>query len=332
MAASEKKGGRKQASTVMPQLKDNFVEVLADHTAGDPMNDGVIWTHLTQQQIADRLADYGTPVSTEVVRRLLDGFDFSKRQAQKKRSMGQHPDRNAQFEYIAELKQEFLGAGNPVISMDSKSKEPLGNFFRAGRLYSTGVLETFDHDFRNRADAVVIPHGLYDVARNVGHITLGLSHDTSEFACDSLGGWWRRYGRRAYPGADMLLLLCDCGGSNSYRHYIFKEDLQKLVNALGIPIRVAHYPPHCSKHNPIEHRLFPHITRVCQGVIFHTLEIVKRFIAKTATSTGLRITLNVLDKIYETKRHASKAFKNTMPILFDESLPAWNYTAVPDYL
>lgn len=315
----------------MPELEDNFVEVIVDHTAGDPTDD-VIWTHLTQQEIADRLEQSGTPVSTAVVRQLLKDFNFSKRQAQKKRSMGHHPDRNAQFEYIAQLKQEYLEAGNPVISMDSKSKEPLGNFFRAGRLYTNGVLEANDHDFRSQADALVIPHGLYDLARNVGHITLGLSHDTSAFACDSLGAWWGRYGCRAHPNADMMLLLCDCGGSNSYRHYIFKEDLQRLVNGLGIPIRVAHYPPYCSKHNPIEHRLFPHVTRACQGVIFHTLEIVKRFIAKTSTRAGLRVTVSVLDKIYETKRKASDSFKKAMPLLFDEFLPDWNYIAVPDYL
>lgn len=328
---SEKKGGRKKASTAMPQLEDNFVEVIIDHTAGDPTDD-VIWTHLTQLEIADRLAERQTPVSTAVVRQLLKDFDFSKRQAQKKRSMGHHPDRNAQFEYIAQLKQEYLEAGNPVISMDSKSKEPLGNFFRAGRLYSKGVLETYDHDFRSQADALVIPHGLYDLARNLGHITLGLSHDTSEFACDSLGRWWRRSGHRAYPESDMMLLLCDCGGSNSYRHYIFKEDLQRLVNSLGMPIRVAHYPPYCSKHNPIEHRLFPHVTRACRGVIFHTLEIVKRFISKTSTRAGLRVTVSVLDKLYETKRKATEEFKKAMPILFDDFLPDWNYIAVPDYL
>lgn len=316
----------------MPDLEDNFVAVVADHTAGDPMDEEVVWTNLTQQQIADRLADLGTPVSTSVVREMLDDFDFSKRQAQKKLALGQHPDRNAQFEYIATLKQEFLAAGNPVISMDSKTKEPLGNFFRAGRLYSTGVIKTFDHDFRHRADAVVIPHGLYDLGQNVGHITLGLSHDTSEFACDSLGLWWRGDGRDDYPWADIMLLLCDCGGSNGYRHYIFKEDLQQLVNELDIPIRVAHYPPYCSKYNPIEHRLFPHITRACQGVVFHTLEIVQRLIAKTSTSTGLTVTLHVLDKTYQTKRKASENFKKAMPILFDEFLPDWNYTVVPDSL
>lgn len=316
----------------MPELEGNFVDVVADHTAGDPCHGEVVWTSLTQQEIVDALGERGTPVSTEVVRQLLDEFDFSRRQALKKRSMGHNPDRNAQFENIAALKDEYLDLGLPVISMDTKKKEPLGNFFRAGHIYTQSVIETYDHDFQNHAEATVIPHGFYDLARNVGHVTLGLSHDTSEFVCDSLGTWWRRYGRRAYPDAGELLLLCDSGGSNSYRHHIFKYDLQRLVNKIKLPIRVAHYPPYCSKHNPIEHRLFPHITRACRGVIFHTLEIVKRFIRKTSTSTGLRVTLNVLDNEYPTKRKAPKQFKSSMPIVFDDFLPDWNYTAMPQPL
>jgi hypothetical protein len=302
---------------------------MGEHIAGDPTGGEVIWTELTQREIAERLAEQGTPVSTEVVRHLLDDFDFSKRKAQKQRSMGQNPHRNAQFENIAALKQEFLEVGEPVISMDTKKKEPLGNFFREGRLYTTGVIDTYDHDFNSFSGGMVIPHGLYDLRRNVGHVTLGLSHDTSEFACDSFSMWWRRYGRRAYPDAEEILLLCDGGGSNSYRHHIFKEDLQRLVNKIEIPVRVAHYPPYCSKYNPIEHRLFCHITRACQGVIFHTLDIVKRFIRRTCTRTGLRVTLNVLPKAYQTKRKASAEFLESMPILFDEFLPDWNYTAVP---
>ena len=316
----------------MHDLEDNFVEVMANHIAGDPTKGEVIWTNLTQQEISDGLAELGTPVSTPVVRELLDEFGFSRRRAQKQQSMGHHPDRNAQFEYIAQLQKEFLDEGLPVISMDTKKKEPLGNFFREGRLYTTGVIEVYDHDFRSHADTVVVPHGLYDVGRNVGHVTLGVSRDTSQFACDSLGMWWQRYGHRAYPDADIMLILCDCGGSNSYRHFIFKEDLQRLVDKLDMPIRVAHYPPYCSKYNPIEHRLFPHITRACQGVIFHTLQIVKRVVRKTSTRTGLRTTLNVIDRLYEAQRKASQEFKQAMPILFDNFLPDWNYTALPNSL
>jgi hypothetical protein len=177
--ASEKKGGRKKAGIAITGLVDNFVEVIVHHTAGDPARDGVVWTYLTQQQIADELAKLGTVVSTETVRQLLDEFEMSKRKAQKSVTMGEYEHRNEQFEHIAKLKEEHLASGDPVISMDSKKKERLGNFFREGRLYSTGPLKTFDHDFYSQSGQPVIPHGLYDFGRNVGHITLGTSHDTS---------------------------------------------------------------------------------------------------------------------------------------------------------
>jgi hypothetical protein len=259
----------------------------------------------------------------------MDEFELSKRKAQKSVTMGEYEHRNEQFEHIAELKERHLADGNPVISMDTKKKEPLGNFFREGKLYATGPLKTFDHDFRSQSDALVIPHGLYDFQRNVGHITLGLSHDTSEFACDNLRYWWTRQGRLAYPEATEILLLCDAGGSNSYRHHIFKEDLQRLVSHIRIPVRVAHYPPYCSKYNPIDHRLFPHVARACQGIIFHTLDIVKRFIRRTTTSTGLRVTLHVSQKRYQKGRKASIQFKENCPVIFDDFLPELNYLVLP---
>ena len=299
------------------------------HTAGDPNQDGLVWTYLTQQQIVDELAKYGTSVSTETVRALLDEFEFHKRKAHKSVAMGTYPHRNEQFEYIAKLKEEHLADGNPIICMDTKKKERLGNFFRDGSLYATDSIETFDHDFHSQSDALVVPHGLYDLQRNVGHITLGLSHDTSEFACDSFRYWWTHHEQAAYPNASEILLLCDAGGSNSYRHHIFKEDLQNLVNRIQVPIRVAHYPPYCSKYNPIDHRFFPHVARACQGIIFRTLDIVQRFIRRTTTSTGLRTTLHVLDKCYETGRAASARFLENCPIIFDAILPELNYLVVP---
>jgi hypothetical protein len=313
-------------------LKDNFVEVVMHHTASDPNHDGLIWTYLTQQQIADELAQYGTSVSTETVRGLLDEFEFSKRKAQKNVALGEYPHRNEQFEHIAQLKEKHLKDDNPIICMDTKTKEPIGNFFREGKLYATGPIRTLDHDFRSQSDALVVPHGLYDYQRNVGHITLGLSHDTSEFACDSFRYWWTHHEKSAYPRATEILLLCDAGGSNNHRHYIFKEDLQRLVNKIQIPIRVAHYPPYCSKYNPIDHRLFPHVARACQGIIFRTLDIVKRFIRRTTTSKGLRVTLNVLSKCYQKGRAASAGFMENCPIIFDDFLPDLNYLVVPcDY-
>ena len=313
----------------MPALEDNFIQVVSDHTAGDPMREDVVWTYLSSTEIADRLARLGTPVGPDTVRGLLEEFGFAKRQAEKTKIMREVPFRNEQFENIARLRNQYLDSPNPIISMDTKKKEHLGNFFRAGRAYSTGPNATFDHDFSSFAEGVVIPHGLYDVRRNVGHLTLGTSHETSQFACDSFRLWWRRYGLSAYPDATSILLLCDGGGSNNCRHYIFKEDLQRLVNHIGIPIRVAHYPPYCSQYNPIEHRLFPHVTRAWSGVVFRTVGVVKRCAQRVWTSTGLRITVAVIDKVYQLARQASDRFLSSFPIIFDDWLPDWNYTVIP---
>ena len=179
------------------------------------------------------------------------------------------------------------------------------------------------------ADGKVVPHGIYDLQHNRGYLNLGISKDTSEFACESIKLWWVNYGKFIYPQADSILIKCDGGGSNNSNHHIFKSDLQKLVDELGIEIRIAHYPPYTSKYNPIEHRLFPHVTRACQGVIFTSIELVKKLMAKTHTKTGLSVVVNVSDKIYETGRKVAKGFKETMKIIFDEYLPKWNYRAVP---
>jgi len=304
--------------------------VLRDRTAGDPMRPEVKWTDLTRREICGWLAQRGTPASRRGVKYLLRKHGYVKRKARKTRAMGpRHPDRNAQFQNIARLKQEFLDAGEPVISMDAKKKELLGNFYRDGRLYARQAIEVFDHDFPGAADGAVFPHGLYDVGLNRGHINLGTSHETSEFACDSIERWWCAEGRKRYPHATRLLLLCDGGGSNSARRYVFKEALQGLAARLGLEIRVAHYPPYCSKYNPIEHRLFPHVTRACQGVVFHTIQIVKTLMEKTTTRTGLQVTVDILDKVYETGRQCAKGFKQNMKILFDDLLPQWNYRAIP---
>ena len=218
--------------------------------------------------------------------------------------------------------------GNPVISMDTK-KELIGSLYRAGRLYTQEEVKVYDHDWPSLAEGVVIPHGLYDLARNEGYIQIGTSHDTGEFACDSLQYLWQHHGVIHYPDAVSILLLCDGGGSNSSRHYLFKQDLQRLANELGIEIRIAHYPPYTSKYNPIEHRLFPHVTRACQGVIFKSTEIVQELIAKTKTSTGLQVFATILDGVYETGRNVTEEYKQNMEIVFDDYLSQWNYTAVP---
>jgi len=313
----------------MPELKDNLRQVVGDHTAGDPQRPDVTWTYLSSTEIAQRLEALGTPVGPDTVRSLLEELGFHKRQAEKTKTMGEAPDRNEQFEIIAGLKRQYQDSPNPIVSMDTKKKELLGEFFRDGQAWATGPNAVFDHDFPSYAQGKIIPHGLYDLKRNVGHITLGTSHDTGEFACDSLRLWWQRHGARAWPRAKSILLLCDGGGSNNCRHHIFKEDLQRLVNRIGIPIRVAHYPPHCSKYNPIEHRLFPHIARAWSGVIFRTWDIVTTCLRRVWTSTGLKLTYAVLDKEYLLKREASDDFLEAYPIQFQKRLPDWNYTVTP---
>ena len=158
----------------------------------------------------------------------------------------------------------------------------------------------YDHDFPYLADGVVIPHTIYDLQCNSAYVNIGISKDTSEFACESLKLWWLNYGRYQYPNSTSILMLADSGGSNSYRHYVFKEALQQLADDLGIEIRMAHYPPYASKWNPVEHRVFPHITRALRGVILTSHEQVKRLIERTKTSTGLTVTAQIVTKVYQT--------------------------------
>lgn len=322
-------GGRKSATLSIEGLDAAFLRVLAQHTAGSPMDETVKWTNLTRQEIAELLQADGIEVSVTVVDQLLERHHYRKRKAQKRLSSGNHPQRNEQFEKIEQLVETYQAAGHPVISMDTKKKELIGSLYRAGQLYTQAEIEVLDHDWPTLAEGVVIPHGVYDLSRNEGYIQIGTSHDTGEFACDSLRYWWQHYGSKHYLGASSILLLCDGGGSNSARHYLFKQDLQALVNELGVEIRIAHYPPYTSKYNPIEHRLFPHVTRACQGVIFENVELVEELIAKTKTKTGLQVFATILDGAYKTGRKVTEEFKRTMEIVFDDYLPKWNYTAVP---
>jgi hypothetical protein len=325
----KKGGGRKRLIDTIAKVSEVFLQVLRDHTAGDPMNPDVKWTNLSRRQIARRMTDMGMPVSRRIVRQLLEQHGYRRRKAVKKVTMGSHPDRNAQFEAIARLKVEYRDAGLPVLSIDTKKKELLGNFHRPGQTYTQQGVETFDHDFPSAGQGKLIPHGIYDLTHAHAAIHLNTSHDTGELCCDSIALWWEEHGRAAYPQAKRLLILCDGGGSNSATHYLFKEDLQRLADRLGWELRVAHYPPYCSKHNPIEHRVFPHVTRACQGVIFHTMEIAKQFIERAKTNTGLRVTVSILNKAYETGRKYAEGFKENLKIAFDDHLPKWNYRALP---
>lgn len=269
-------------------------------------------------------------MSCRIVRQLLKHHGFVRRQAQKKKSFKQHPERNPQFENITALKATYLAAGQPVLSMDTKKKEMLGNFYRNGKLYTRETLTVWDHDFPSYSEGKVVPHGLYDIGLNKAHVNLGTSHDTTEFACDSVARWWEQHGCRDYPAASQLLILCDGGGSNPSRSPLFQQDLQALANTLKLEIRIAHFPPYCSKHNPIEHRVFPHVTRACEGVIFESVPLVKELIERTSTRTGLQVTVDIIDRVYETGRKAALELKASLRVVADAFLPAWNYTVTPN--
>lgn len=322
-------GGRKKTEAKSPEITHRVQQTLQERTAGDPMRHDLVWTDLTPREIADSLHEQDLSVGPRIVRRILDTLGFARRQIAKVLPGGETLDRDPQFRHLAHLIQDFQGTGNPILSMDTKKKEFLGTLYRDGKVYCQETIKAFDHDFPSLAQGVIIPHGIYDLVLNHGWLHLGLSRDTTEFACDSLRLFWQHEGQRLYPDASAILLLCDGGGSNSCRKHLFKEDLQSLANELRIPIRVAHYPAYCSKFNPIERRLFCHVTRACQGVLFDSLQTVVRLMQKTTTQTGLSVTVRVMDKLYETGRKVSDAFKQNMPIVFEPVLPKWNYWAVP---
>lgn len=326
-----KKGsGRKRALDIINRIDDVFLEVLKDHTAGNPMKEDLFWTNLTQKEISERMKEKGINISVTVVKQLLKKHGYVKRKQQKKKTMKSSEGRDEQFRKIRKLRKVYEKTDNPIISIDAKKKEQIGNFYREGTVYAQEPIQTYDHDFNDVSEGVVIPYGIYDIKKNTGFVNIGTSHDTSEFACDSMLSWWEETGMKNYPNANSILVLCDGGGSNSSSRYLFKEALQKLVNEINMEIRIAHYPPYCSKYNPIEHRMFPHITQACKGVVFKSVDLVKKLIEKAKTSKGLKVVANVMNKVYETGKKVKKEFKENMKIMFDKILPKWNYRVIPE--
>jgi hypothetical protein len=295
------------------------------------MQEDLYWTDLCSSAIAQQLTDLGSPVSPPTAKKLLEENGFAKRKIIKDLAGGTTPDRNAQFEQIERLRSDYRSTNNPIFSIDTKKKELLGTLYRAGRVYSQRSFHAFDPDFPSWSLGKIVPHGIWDTERKHGHLNLGLSRDTSEFACDSFRWYWKRIGRFHYPESTSILWLCDAGGSNNCRHHIFKQDLQDLVDDIGIEIRVAHYPTYCSKFNPIERKFFSQVTRTCQGVLFDRILTVVNLMRKTKTTTGLTTTVHVIKKLYETGRKVRDNFKESVQIQFDEILPRWNYTAVPSW-
>jgi hypothetical protein len=310
-------------------LLEAFRTVIDTRTAGDPMREGVLWTNLTRSEIVAALGQEGFEVSTSSVDRLLAELNLGRRKPQKVKTMGACKDRDAQFKKIAELKTQYLKAGLPVLSIDSKKREILGDYVRPGSVLSTAPLRGWDHDFPGLRKGVVIPHGIYDLGRNEGYVHLGTSHNTPEFAIDSMFHWWDHHGVHQYRGAPGALALFDSGGSSGCHAVRFKDGLQRFADLTGLTIRVAHYPTHCSKYNPIEHRLFPHLARVCKGVLLESVEMVKTLMLKASTSTGLRVFVDILNRFYKEGLKLPDFIRDSLHIRFDRILPIWNYVVVP---
>lgn len=302
------------------------------HIAGDPMNSDIKWVKLTRDEISQHMKNKGVMVSRNIVRKLLKKHKFVKRKMLGKIRCGDFVDREKQFEIINKKVDQFKNSANAVISMDTKRKEPLGRLFRQGKVYCSRAIEAHDHSNDSLIKGQIVPHGIYDVKQNQAYINIGVTHETAEFLCDSLKHWWETNGKINYPSAKEILILCDAGGANSWRIHVFKFELQKICNLLKVKIVICHYPPYASKWNPIEHRVFPHVTRAMEGVMLETHEQVQGLIEKTHTKTGLKVTASILDKIYNIGRVVSKKVLDLINITYDAEVPGLNYSVCPQTL
>jgi len=299
-------------------------------TAGDPMSQRR-WTHQTAEKVAQCLASgYGIQVSATVVRRLLKDLDYSLKSNKKCLSAGNSPDRDKQFGIIKGLREEYMAAGDPIISVDTKKKELIGLFKNAGRTWCRDYKKVKDHDFRSEAKGVAAPYGIFDPQKNFGVLVVGESADTPEFAVNSIITWWKKHGRYDYPSTDRLLILADSGGSNGARPRVWKKQLQEqFVDQFGITITVAHYPVGASKWNPIEHRMFNEITKNWAGQPLETFDTVVNFARETTTKTGLRIEAYRDERVYEKGKKVSDKEMEKLAFTSADDLGKWNYMIEP---
>lgn len=296
---------------------------------------GLRWARKTRQKIANELAKDGVLVSANTVGRILKTMGYSLRTNRKMLSTGndtphKRKERNQQFGVIRKIHENFVRSGNPVISVDTKKKEKVGNFKNEGTTWGKEAVLVNDHDFATLAEGDAIPRGVYDVQRNKGFISVGISHDTPEFAVDSVAKWWEDDGSYQYHGKKALLILADAGGSNSARSTMWKYYLQtKICDQYNITVTVCHYPTGASKWNPIEHRMFGPISQNWAGVPLRSYETILKYIRKTVTKTGLTIKAYLNRKKYQTKQKLNEDQKDEIFIEHGKVFPNWNYTIKP---
>jgi hypothetical protein len=298
-------------------------------TAGDPMSDQK-WQRSSLRRLSAKLTDQHHSVSHTTVGRLLVQMNYALKANVKRLAGASHPDRERQFEYIEQQKQAFLAAGLPVISVDTKKKELIGNFKNAGRTWRQAADAVNDHDFAHDAVGKAIPYGIYDLQHHCGSIYVGTSADTPQFAVEMIARWWQTDGQALFPTASQLLILADAGGSNGCRPRMGKQQIQEqLADRLGLEATVCHYPRGASKWNPIEHRLFGPISLNWAGIPVRTFETMLAYIRGTTTVTGLRVNAELIDLLYEKGRTVSAAAMQDLNIQFADVCPKWNYTIRP---
>ena len=292
---------------------------------------GLKWTRKTTAKIAWILEDQGISVSPNTVARLLYQMDFSLRVNRKSIASNSSRDRNQQFQYIGSLRTRFERQGLPIVSVDSKKREMIGNFKQAGAKWDRTPVAVNDHDFLSDADGVALPYGIYDPVLNRAMVSVGISHDTSAFAAHSIARWWKREGSVHYRNASRLLILADAGGSNSYNRWAWKTEIQtQLSNPFSLTVTVAHYPSGASKWNPIEHRLFSEISKNWAAEPLVSYEKMLKFIRSTKTQTGLLVNAYLDRANYPTGVKPNKEDISDIRLTRGKILPNWNYTIAPN--
>jgi hypothetical protein len=323
-------GGRKRVTAKDPTIRADLEALVDPVTRGDPMSP-LRWTCKSTRRLATELRVQGHEVSPNTVAALLYALDYSLQATHKTKEGGTHPDRNAQFEYINEQVQSFQQRGQPVISVDAKKKELVGDFKNGGQEWQPkGCPEPVRvYDFIDKTLGKAIPYGVYDLTENAGWVTVGTDHDTPAFAVASIRQWWRQMGMRCYPTARELLITADGGGSNSTRSRLWKVELQRFADETGLRVHVCHFPPGTSKWNKIEHRLFCHITQNWRGRPLVSHEVIVNLIGSTTTRTGLKVRARLDQRTYPTGVKVSDAELERVRLKPAEFHGNWNYKILP---
>jgi hypothetical protein len=306
--------------------------IVDSSTRGDPMSP-LRWICKSTRSIAEELNRQGYTVSHTKVAQLLRKNGYSLQANRKTIEGKQHPDRNAQFEHISKRVAAYLRTGQPAISVDTKKKENLGNMKNPGKTYRRkgDPITVKTHDFPDKELGKAIPYGVYDLTNNEAGVTVGISHDTAEFAVAAIGQWWTKLGCERFPSAKRILITADSGGSNSPRTRLWRWELQRFANETGLKIELCHFPPGTSKWNKIEHRLFCHITRNWRGVPLESLDIVVNLIGSTRTKEGLEVHAWLDEREYKKSRKISDEQLLNVRIQRNEFHGEWNYTILPDW-